>query len=82
MLRAFLKFTGLSKLAGLLAAAGVFAAGIGLAMLKAFSAGRRKEQVKTMEKIHEKAGDADKVRRDIRTDPSKRERLRKFDRNR
>ncbi len=77
----FLKFTGLSRLGGLLAAAGLALAALGLFGAKMKRAGRKQEQAKQTEKIHAKAKTAKKVRRDVRADPGKRDSVRKFDRD-
>ena len=66
----FLKFTGLSKLGGLLAAAGAFLVVAGIALLKAFTAGRRKEQAKQMEKANEVREKMDAVPDSSRDDTS------------
>lgn len=71
----------LGRFWGYLAAAGAFVAVAGVALLKAVSAGRRKEQAKQTEKIHAKAETAKKVRRAVRSDPGKRDSVRRFDRD-
>ena len=57
-------------------------AGVAGFWFKAKSAGKAQERAKQTEKIHEKVTKADEVRRDVRTDPDKRKRVRRFDRNR
>lgn len=58
------------------AVAGVLAFGA-----KKKSEGRKQERAKQTEKINEKVRKADEVRRAVRTDPGKRDGVRKFDRD-
>ena len=81
MIATILKFTGLSKLWGYVAVAGAAIAGVAAMWLTAKSKGKTEERAEATEKVHEKAETAAKVRRDVRSDPGKRKRVSKFDRN-
>lgn len=82
MIGIIMRLTGLSKLWGYLAVAGAAIVGFLALWFTAESKGRGKERAKQTKVIHEKVEKADKVRRDVRSDPVKRKRVRKFDRNR
>lgn len=81
MKAAILKFTGLSKLGGLLAAAGMAIAALGIFGVKMKRTGRKKERAKQTEKINAKVKTAKQVRRAVRIDPSKHNSVRRFDRD-
>lgn len=71
---------GLSKLWGYLAVVVGAAAAIGIFGAKKKAEGKSQERAKQTENIHEKVEKAEKVRRDVRADPGKRDRVSKFDR--
>lgn len=66
---------GLSKLRGYVIAVAAFLGVVGLWTLKAFTAGRRKEQAKQKDKVIEDVLEKDKLRRKL-DKPAARERLR------
>ena len=82
MIAAFMKFTGLSKLWGYVAVAAGAIALAATAWFTAKNKGKVEERAEATEKVHEKAEKAAEVRRDVRSDPGKRDSVRKFDRNR